>query len=189
MLQTRRVIFDHNKINWRNWESLKPEWLPYLISDCKGLYQVLDIYERYLMKNFQVSLNRQITIAQLSMQIFKQKFLKLSLPNYVSREDDMRKAYYGGRTEIFKMRGKKLFYYDVNSLYPFVMRNKPMPVGLPVKNYDMKVEDFGIAYCEVTTPKNIDIPLMPHRVKGKLLFPKGHFFGGIAPLNFRKQNN
>ena len=178
--------FDHKKINWRNWEKLKPEWLPYLISDCKGLYQVLNIYENYLMKNFQVSLNRQITIAQLSMQIFKQKFLKAPIPTYVSREDDMRKAYYGGRTEIFKLRGENLNYYDVNSLYPYVMRNKPMPVGLPVKNYCMKVEDFGIAYCEITTPKNIDIPLLPHRVKGKLLFPKGHFYGWYCTPELQK---
>ncbi|MFA6462358.1 MAG: DNA polymerase [Candidatus Woesearchaeota archaeon] len=185
-VDNKKGEFDHSKITWKNWESLKPDWLPYLVSDCKGLYQVLSTYENYLIENFNVSLHKAITTAQLSMQIFRQSFLKLPIPNYRSREDDIRKAYYGGRTEIFRIRGKDLNYYDVNSLYPFVMRNKPMPVGLPVKNYCMKIEDFGVAYCEITTPENIDIPLLPHRIKGKLIFPKGHFWGWYCTPELQK---
>jgi DNA polymerase elongation subunit (family B) len=185
-VETKKGEFDHTKINWRNWEDLKPEWLPYLIADCKGLYQVLELYENYLIKNFHVSLQKSITIAQLSMTIFRQNFLKAPIPNYVSREDDIRKAYYGGRVEIFKLQGKDLNYYDVNSLYPFVMRNRPMPVGLPVKNFCMKVEDFGVAYCEIDCPQDLDIPLLPHRIKGKLIFPKGHFYGWYCTPELQK---
>jgi len=185
-VETKKGEFDHTKINWGNWKKLKPEWSPYLMADCKGLYQVLRKYEDYLIKSFRVSLKRDITSAQLSMQIFRQSFLNLSIPNYVSREDNMRKAYYGGRTEIFKLRGKNLNYYDVNSLYPYVMRNKPMPVGLPIKDFSMKVEDFGIANCEITAPKDLHIPLLPHRVNGKLIFPKGHFYGWYCTPELQK---
>lgn len=40
----------------------------------------------------------------------------------------MSKAYFGGVTEVFKPLIKNGFHYDVNSLYPFVMRNL-MPIG------------------------------------------------------------
>ena len=32
---------------------------------------------------------------------------------------DIKLAYYGGITEVYKPYGENLYYYDVNSLYPF----------------------------------------------------------------------
>jgi len=39
---------------------------------------------------------------------------------------DIKQAYYGGITEVYKPYGRDLFYYDVNSLYPSVAL-KDMP--------------------------------------------------------------
>jgi hypothetical protein len=50
----------------------------------------------------------------------------------------------------------------------------------------MKVSDFGIACCEIETPKDIDIPLLPHRIKGKLIFPKGKFQGWYCTPELQK---
>jgi hypothetical protein len=66
------------------------------------------------------------------------------------------------------------------------MRNKPMPTGFPRKSFCMKVEDFGVAYCEVTVPDDLDIPLLPYRKEGKLIFPKGHFFGFYCTPELQK---
>jgi len=41
----------------------------------------------------------------------------------------IRNAYYGGGTDVYKAYGQDLKYYDVNSLYPFAMKN-PMPYEL-----------------------------------------------------------
>jgi len=177
---------DYKKINWKNYDLLRAEWLPYLIKDCKGLYQILDNYETMLMKKYSISLRNILTIAQLSMQVFRKNFLKVPIPNYLSREELVRQAYYGGRNEIFTMYGENLKYYDVNSLYPYVMHKYSMPVGQPVKSYTMTVEDFGIAYCEITTPKDIDIPLLPKRHSKKLKFLKGHWFGWYCTPELQK---
>ena len=185
-VENKKGEFDHIKINWNNYERLKEEWLPYLISDCKGLFQVLSIYENYLINKFNVSLKRNITLAQLSMMIFRQNYLENPIPNYRSREEDIRKAYYGGRVEIFKLHGKDLNYYDVNSLYPFVMKKYPMPVGLPVKNFCMTIDKFGVAYAEIEVPQDLKIPLLPHKIKEKLIFPKGHFFGWYCTPELQK---
>lgn len=189
-VENKKGEFEHSKINWSNWRQLKEEWLPYLVSDCKGLYQVLEIDENWTMTKFNVSYKRAITIAQQSMQIFRQNFLNNPIPTYESREADIRKAYYGGRVEIFKLHGENLHYYDVNSLYPYVMKHFPMPVGVPVKNYCMTIQHFGIAYCEVEVPTTLKIPVLPYKQKTKqgykLIFPKGKFKGWYCTPELQK---
>ena len=41
----------------------------------------------------------------------------------------VRNSYFGGAVDCYKCYGKDLYYYDVNSLYPFAML-KPMPFNL-----------------------------------------------------------
>lgn len=182
--------FDHEKINWNNWQKLKEEWLPYLVADCKGLHQVLTIDEQWTIRKFNVSFRRCVTLAQQAMQIFRVNFLEIAIPTYESREKDIRRAYYGGRTEIFQLTGENLHYYDVNSLYPFVMKNYNMPVGIPVKNYCFTLDKFGIAYVEVEAPADIQIPVLPYKQKTKqgykLIFPKGRFTGWYCTPELQK---
>ena len=38
-------------------------------------------------------------------------------------------GYTGGSVDVYKPIGENIYRYDVNSLYPYVMREFPMPVG------------------------------------------------------------
>ena len=177
-VKSKKGDFEHSKINWRNWQKLAPEWKPYLVNDCKGLYEVLEIFESFLMEKFNVSLRKNITIAQTAMHTFRKKYLKFNIATYQATENDIRKAFYGGRVEIFKTMCKKANYYDVNSLYPSVMKKHFYPVGTPIKSFIMTVEDFGVAYAFIEVPEDIDIPVLPYRTEaGKLIFPRGKFSG------------
>lgn len=175
--------FDHEKINHKNWLSLESEWSPYLKADCFALYQILRKWEDNLIQEFGVNLQHITTSASSAMRIFRTKFLKnTNLITYKACEDDIRQAYYGGRTEIFKFKGEDLNYYDVNSLYPFVMKTFDMPVDRPVFSYTVELTDFAIAYAEIEIPADLDIPVLPHRLeiaKGvhKLVFPTGKISG------------
>lgn len=61
------------------------------------------------------------------MKIFILKFLKFEIPILKRIQDKfIRSGYYGGHIDYFKKYVKKLFYYDINSLYPYAML-KPMP--------------------------------------------------------------
>jgi len=48
-----------------------------------------------------------------------------SLPLIKNRTiyEDIKKAYYGGLSEVYKGYGENLYYYDVNSLYPYGVLN------------------------------------------------------------------
>jgi len=61
-------------------------------------------------------------------------------------------------------KGTKVYGYDVNALYPYVMSEYPMPVGHP-KHFigDIFKHDpnaFGFFYCDVETPNNLEHPII-----------------------------
>jgi len=101
--------------------------------------------------------------------------------------DWIRKAYYGGRTEVYRSSGRGLSYYDINSSYPRAML-EDMPAGV-CKQYGPKktVADFhrieraaiGFVECEVYIPPTCYLPPLPYRdeQRGKLIFPTGTFRG------------
>lgn len=84
------------------------------------------------------------------MRIFRKNYLnedtfKISIPN---RNEDtfIRRGYYGGHVDVYKPYGENLFYYDVNSLYPFIMKSYPMPCGPPVWKNRLAGEDLAHLY-------------------------------------------
>lgn len=83
--------------------------------------------------------------------------------------DDIKQGYTGGSVDVFKPYGENIYCYDVNSLYPYVMKEYPMPVGNPIY-FDgdiSKIENkpFGIFFVEIEAPNNIDIPILQLRTK------------------------
>lgn len=180
--------FDHNKINFKNYLDLYSEWSPYLKKDCVGLFEVMRKFEDYNFRMFDTTINKNLTIAQLSLSIYRKKYFVTPLNTYRSYETDIRESYFGGRTEIFKQYGEHLNYYDINSLYPAKMLEEYMPVGIPLKSYVMTLEDFGVIKVEVEAPKDLDIPLLPFREEKtrKLIFPKGKWTGFYCTPELKK---
>jgi hypothetical protein len=93
----------------------------------------------------------------------------------------LKKGYYGGIVDVYKPYAKFVRSVDVNSLYPFSMKNFPMPVGKPTslrlegnpKDYIKDV--FGFVYVKVYAP-NFSTPILPHKVvRGAIstLYPIG----------------
>jgi len=66
-------------------------------------------------------------------------------PIYIpNRNEDsfIRRGYYGGHADAYIPYGENLYYYDVNSLYPYIMKTFPMPGGKPVWKRDLKGESL-----------------------------------------------
>lgn len=165
--------------------------------DCVISYKFLDWFQS---QTNQLGGELKITIASCGMDLFKRKFLKdiLCKEEYVLKKrgqdvlvkDKIFKAYYGGRTECLK-RGKEtenLNYYDFNSLYPSVMINSlPMPNSvryIEKGSYKEILSREGVSNVVVELLTD-ELPLLPYRKDGKLIFPKGKFEGWYTHLELR----
>jgi hypothetical protein len=109
-----------------------------------------------------------------------------------SVKDFIFEGYYGGRTEVFT-RGhfNNINYYDVNSLYPFCMKNDfPLPNSVKaISEENLSIDNIiryhGVTTCQVVCP-NINKPLLPYRMNNKLIFPRGKFTGTYNNIELRK---
>jgi len=125
-----------------------------------------------------------VSLPSLAFNYFNKKHKPLGL--YLNAEPELaqklRLAYRGGRCESW-IRGtpdKQIFAYDVVSLYPSVMLEKPFPIGqngLREKS-DIDLSNDGIAFC--TVKQDADIPFLCTKTlcsdgNIKLLFPNGTF--------------
>ncbi len=126
----------------------------------------------------------QLTLASQSMTAYRNKFLThdIELHNNPDATKLERLAYYGGRTECFFIGGmedQEFYYLDVNSMYPYVMHDFPVPTKLlryqeniPVTWLANRFEDkYLIGDITLKTERN----LFPLRYNNKLIFPVGTF--------------
>ena len=91
-----------------------------------------------------------------------------------------RDAFFGGRTNAAKLYhkckpGEKIIYVDFTSLYPTVNKYGQYPIRHPtiiLNPKDQNIENYyGIAKCRVCAPQKLHHPVLPVRVKDKLMFP------------------
>ncbi|KYN21643.1 hypothetical protein ALC57_05979 [Trachymyrmex cornetzi] len=101
---------------------------------------------------------------------------------------DPRDAFFGGRTGNIATRcdvagTEKIRYIDVCSLYPYVLKTGAFPIGHPkiyigeecseligvFPDFDFNSLE-GLIRCKVLPPRDLFHPVLPYRVRGKLLF-------------------
>jgi hypothetical protein len=102
----------------------------YALQDAIALYEALFIAQNFYFTKFGVDIESIYSTATLSLKIFRTKFLDEDIFIFPQHIDlFIRQSYFGGGTDVYKPYGEELYYYDVNSLYPFAMLN-PMPHDL-----------------------------------------------------------
>ena len=188
-------------------ESMKTDWnhatsLPYMTpsmseynkTDCLGLHQSITKYFNYPIIRRAGGAH---TIAGQAMRVLRTK-MDVEIFSLTPRIDRfVRKAYFGGRTEIFKplFTGPgSIRCADVNSLYPTVMRNVP-EVGQVPREYPAKFSHFDFNYrpdvigfyeAEVEVPDDMYCPPLGvvWEIDGghKFIFPTGRFKGYWSTL-------
>jgi hypothetical protein len=143
---------------------LKRECLKYLELDLKSLHEVLSTVARKFHLLFDEQITESLTISGLSMKYFMKKHYnknKNPLPLIRSKKvfSDLSEANYGARTEVFKPYGKNLYYYDVNSLYPYSSLNtlcgiNASHIEFVIPLIGISDDMFGFFYCKIDTSKS-----------------------------------
>lgn len=183
--------WDHSQKKDRN----DPLLLEYLRADCVGLHQVLTTYFNWpLIKESGAA----YTVASQALKVFRTYQDERILGCSDTVDAFVRKAYFGGRTEVFRpyFKGEgenKLSCYDINSLYPSVMRDFDYPTKFKKWSYDYDPKQMGFWEATVEVPKDMYVPPLGTLIKidkqtkkvetvadssmGKFVFPTGTFSG------------
>ncbi|GKC07567.1 DNA polymerase-like protein [Tanacetum coccineum] len=177
---------DHTSLNKDNLKQNKEEIIEYLRQDVLLLGGIMQKTQAIFFEEFETDIESKLTLASLALAIFRKKFYddnqwRIYIPSQ-NADKFIRKGYYGGHTDAYIPYGKDLYYYDVNSLYPFVMKEFPMPGGQArwIDNIEEKHLDtmLGFVLTHVECPTNIKRPFLPyHDEDGTLIFPTGEFSG------------
>ena len=161
----------------------------YSIQDAIALYKALRSAQFLYFNKFRVDIESIYSTATLSLKIFRTRFLDediFILPQYMDLF--IRQGYFGGGTDVYKAYGKSLYYYDVNSLYPYAMLND-MPHELILPKQGMKYGGmqylkyrsldsfFGFAEAFIDCPINMKRPVLPFHKDGKTIYPVGTWKG------------
>ena len=128
------------------------------------------------------------TAASTAMDVYRRGFLNNKIRIDMDNGNYLRPYYCGGRTEAFRLGNiGKTWIYDVNSMYPFVMKNFNYPVGESLYVEGESVRKFfneccngeyvGFFKATVEIPKDMFYPPLPYKHSGKLLFPSGTLVG------------
>jgi hypothetical protein len=135
------------------------------------LYQIIFKFNELIFEHFKVNIHKYSTLSSLAYAIFRTHFLRKDeipqLSGQISR--DIRSGYTGGAVDMYIPEGAKIYVYDVNSLYPFIMNEFDMPIGKPKLFYgDIRKIDpnsFGFFYCKIIAPDNLKHPILQTHVK------------------------
>lgn len=158
---------------------------------CKRDVEIMEqawIYLRKFILEHDLGYQR-MTIASTAFHAYRHRFM--NYPIYIHDNEFAnnleREAYYGGRSEPFRIgefRNQHFYKLDVNSMYPYVMKNFNFPNNFISCMRHPTMDDLdrlmGRFYVVARVRLNTSEPVYPKRYKDKLIFPIGRF---VTTLN------
>ncbi len=166
----KKTEFNHENITIDNY--LDKEFLNSICSYCENDAKILGIcfvkFRNLITQEFSTDIVNFLTLSALAFYIYRYSYLKDIHIEISSQDLDrfIRKSYKGGVVDVYKPLLENGYYYDVNSLYPYIMSNFEMPIGIPSHgnkftdtNFNIN-EFFGFIYVKVKCPKDLYIPFL-----------------------------
>lgn len=159
------------------------EWLPYCKRDVEVLRLIIEKWIQFItthkLGKLSVSLAGQALVSYRTR--FMQHPIHLHCNEGVTRLE--RDAYIGGLTDpkfIGKVPDSPIYEYDINSLYPFIMKTKKFPNLLmgqerwpsDARFNKMMKDAYVIAHVKLKTT----VKVFPCRYNGRLLYPYGEYW-------------
>jgi hypothetical protein len=159
----------------------------YLQNDCVLLHDVLSKYFTLLYDRLGGTAG--ISAASTALATYRTSYQSRALPEISEHATRLvRAGYYGGRCEPFRREfvatpaNPLLYCFDVNSMYPWAMR-QPQPIEeLDIDGYHRELTGFIDCTVEVS---DCHMPILPCRTSNRLLFPTGRWRGTFSTVELR----
>lgn len=149
----------------------KYDSIQYCQQDVITLYQVILKFSQFIYTKYFLDLHNYPTISSLALSIYRSEDIekyhiaKITGSTYIN----LKKSYTGGGVDVYVPYGEEVYRYDVNSLYPYIMKEFKMPVGSPIyfsgNIWELESKPYGFFNVEVTAPDNIKVPILQTRSK------------------------
>lgn len=165
-MSLKKVVVSLLDCEWKSWTNQKDDIFGlsdgeleiYCGRDCYLLFSSLYLFFDVILKEF--GIRNFLTLPSLALNIYKKHYVSEDLFSSSMKKNFFEKDYYfGGHTEKFindVYYFKNVNYYDVNSLYPSVMRDlkfgisEPIFISPSVENlYDLDSRDVCF-YSEIS---------------------------------------
>jgi len=164
----------------------------YCMRDVMILVKLWELYLQFVRRNRFGG--TALTVSGLAFRAFRHRFMPkpIYLHNRMKVLEFEREAYYGGRTECWRiglLPDVTYTIHDVNSMYPFVMRDGLYPVklkgayrGCTVPELTLILKDNeAVARVRVC----VDDPIIPLRRDDRPIYPVGEFETVLAGPELR----
>lgn len=156
----------------------------------------LDAMARYFALVHDLDLGSfRLSRAAQSYAAFRHRFMPTRI--YCHSDPEVREleelAYMGGRVEAYRigeLEDGPFVCFDINSMYPFIMRNYRLPVKCVDYHSDLSPLDAAGVLAEYSTIAEVEIdtdePLYAYRLKGRIIFPVGRFIAYLCTEGLRQ---
>lgn len=104
--------------------------------ECVSLYEILNNFAKFIFKKFKINITDSPTLPSLAFKIFRTKYMSSDskIPIISGKIfNNISQAFYGGHVDMyipFNKDGELIHGYDVNSLYPNVMKSYKYPYNI-----------------------------------------------------------
>ncbi len=166
----KKLNFNHSNSNIKNYinnPDFKKELINYCLTDALVLQEGFENFLKHIRIKLDIEPLKSLSLPGISLRYYRSKFYddkNLPIERLDENKDSfIRKGYRGGIVELFKPHLLNGYHYDVNSLYPFIMKSYPMPIDIGEWTDKIDIENFfGFIKVEVTSPENIRIPFLSY---------------------------
>lgn len=158
------------------------QWETYCRRDVDVLTDYLLTFMRFLIENDLAGLG--LTLASQAFRSYRHNFMRQSIMLHCDPQVTMleREAYSGGRVEAFyigELRGELFYKLDVNSMYPYMMKERLYPYEMVGFSENISLQRLSHLltryYLIAETELNTVSALYALKADYKLIFPVGNF--------------
>lgn len=156
--------------------------LTYCWRDTEIIFAAMQFWFDFIVKHDLGSFGQ--TLASQAFNAYRHRFMSypIAIHNNEKAAKHERTGYFGGRTECFfmgKVKAKKVYVLDINSMYPYVMKENVFPHRLRYWSDHVKPDNLyrllSRHCCVVTVQLDTDEPVYAKKQKSKTIFPIGRF--------------
>jgi len=173
-------------------ESVGPEtWDDYCRRDVEIMVEAMKLWWRRI-KEWELG-NFAVTLASQCMNAYRHRFMHtpIFIDNNTKAAEVGRKSYLGGRNEAFYIGEipERVWCLDINSMYPYIMKNYSMPYRLATTRTNITPEALALALETYLIVADVELevtePVIPIRYEGRTTWPLGSFNAALTTPELR----